>query len=68
MSPSDDDDKFLHNIIREGTNHPSSLEDDAPEDDSSQYLNDTGDGDDKQMEIAQEDVQAEVYEIHVYIN
>jgi hypothetical protein len=57
MSPSDDDDEFLHNIIREGTNQPPSLEDDAPK---GQYLNDTGDGDDERMEIAQEEVQAEV--------
>jgi hypothetical protein len=46
MSSSNDNKEFLHNIIDEGTNHPSSLEDDAPEDDDSQYLNDTGDGDD----------------------
>jgi hypothetical protein len=63
-SPSDDDDEFLYNIIHEGTDHPPSLEDDAPEDDGSQYLNDTGDGDDEQMEIAQEEIQVEVYEIH----
>jgi hypothetical protein len=54
MRPSDDDDEFLHNIIREGTQHPPSLEDDAPKDDGSQYLNDTGDGDAEQLEIAQE--------------
>jgi hypothetical protein len=29
MSPIDYDEDFLH-IIREGTNHPPSLEDDAP--------------------------------------
>jgi hypothetical protein len=52
MSPSNDNQEFLHNIIPEGTNHPPSLEDDAPEDDGSQYLNDIGDGDDEQMEIA----------------
>jgi hypothetical protein len=40
MKPSDDDEEFLHNIIRQSTNHPPSLEDDAPEDDGSQYLND----------------------------
>jgi hypothetical protein len=68
MSPSGDEDEFLHNIMREGTNHPPFLEDDALEDDGSQYLNDTGDGNDEQMEIAQEEVQAEVYEIHAYIN
>jgi hypothetical protein len=68
MSPSDDDNEFLHYIIREGNNHPPSLEDDAPEDDGNQYLNDTGDGDDEQMEIALEEVQGEVYEIYAYIN
>jgi hypothetical protein len=52
MSPSDVDDEFLNNIIREDTDHPPSLEDDAPEDDGSQYLNDTDDRDDEQMEIA----------------
>jgi hypothetical protein len=41
MSPSDDEEEFLHNIIREGTNHLLSLEDDAPEDYGSQYLNDS---------------------------
>jgi hypothetical protein len=50
MSPIDDDKEFLHNVIRACTNNPLSLEDDAPEDDG----NDTGDGDDEQMEIAQE--------------
>jgi hypothetical protein len=43
-------------------------EDDASEDDGSQYLNNNGNCDDEQMEIAQEEVQAEVYEIHAYIN
>jgi hypothetical protein len=67
MSSIDDDREFFNNVIREGTNHPPSLEDDAPEDDGSQYLNDTGDSDDEQMEIAQEEVQVEVYEIDAYI-
>jgi hypothetical protein len=68
MSPSGDDDEFLYNIIREGTSHPPSLENDAPKDDGSHYLNDTGDGDDEQMKIAQEEVHAELYEIRAYIN
>jgi hypothetical protein len=37
MSPIDDDEEFLHNVIHEGTDHPPSLEDDAPEDDGRQY-------------------------------
>jgi hypothetical protein len=45
MRPNDDEDEFLHNIIREGTQHQPSLKDDAPEDDSSQYLKDIGNGD-----------------------
>jgi hypothetical protein len=68
ISPSEDDDEFFHNIIHEGTNHPPSLEDDSPKDDGNQYLNDTSNGDDEQMEIVREEVQAEVYEIHGYIN
>jgi hypothetical protein len=64
MRPGDDDEEFLHNIIREGSQHPTSLD----EDDGSQYLNDSGDGDTEQLEIAQEEVEAEVYGIHGYIN
>ncbi|RLM61707.1 anthocyanidin 5,3-O-glucosyltransferase-like [Panicum miliaceum] len=59
MRPGDDDDEFLHNIIREGTQHPPSLEDEAPEDDGSQYINDIGDGDAEQLEIAHEVVEDE---------
>jgi hypothetical protein len=40
MSPIDDDEAFLHNVIHEGTNHSPSLEDDEPEDNGIQYLND----------------------------
>jgi hypothetical protein len=68
MRPNDDEEEFLHNIIREGTNHLPPLEDDAPDDDGSQYLNDTSDGNAEQLEIAQEEVEAEVYGIHAYIN
>ena len=41
----DDDEAFLADIIGTGTHHN---EEDATEDDGSQYLNDTGDGDDNQ--------------------
>jgi len=41
----DDDEAFLADIIGTGTHHN---EEDAAEDDGSQYLNDTGDGDDNQ--------------------
>jgi hypothetical protein len=68
MRSSDDDEEFHHNILCEGTKHPTSLEHDAPEDDGSQYLNDTRDGDAEQLEIAQEEVEAEVYGIRAYIN
>ena len=43
----DDDEAFLEDIIGTGTHH---YEEDAAEDDGSQYLNDTGDGDDNQPE------------------
>ena len=39
----DDDEVFLADIIGMGTHH---YEEDAAENDGSQYLNDTGDGDD----------------------
>jgi hypothetical protein len=69
MRPIEDDEEFLHNIIREGTHqHPASLEDDAPEDDGSQYLNNTSDGDAEQLEIAQEEIEAGVYIIRAYVN
>ena len=43
----DDDEAFLADIIGMGTHHN---EEDAAEDDGSQYLNDTGNGDDNQIE------------------
>ena len=43
----DDDEAFLADIIGTGTHH---YEEDATEDDGSQYLNDTGDSDDNQTE------------------
>ena len=61
----DDDEAFLEDIIGMGTHH---YEEDAAEYDGSQYLNDTGDGDDNQQEemIVQDD-SAELYTIHAYI-
>ena len=64
----DDEEAFLADIIGMGTHHN---EEDAAEDDGSQYLNDTGDGDDNQPEqtIVQDD-STEVYTIcaYIYIN
>ena len=61
----DDDEAFLVDIIGTGMHHNK---EDAAEDDGSQYLNDTGDGDDNQTEqtIVQDD-SAEVYTIRAYI-
>jgi hypothetical protein len=70
MAHSDDEQEFLlHRIIREGTMDPSSLEDDArDEDDGSQYFNQSGDGDaDEQLENAEEQDEAEVYGFHAYM-
>ena len=59
----DDDEAFLEDII--GTGH---YEEDAAEYDGSQYLNDTGDGDDNQPEeTTAKDDNAEVYTIRAYI-
>ena len=61
----DDDEAFLADIIGTGSHHN---EENAAEDDGSQYLNDTGDGDDNQPEkMTVQDDSAEVYTIHVYI-
>ena len=62
----DDDEAFLEDIIGAGTHH---YEEDAAEDDSSQYLNDTSDGDDNQPvnSVTVQDVSAEVYTIRAYI-
>ena len=61
----DGDEAFLADIIGTGTHHN---EEDAAEDDGSQYLNDTCDGNDNQTEqtIVQDD-SAEVYTICAYI-
>ena len=62
----DDDEEFLHSIIREDTQHEGPFEGDAPEYDGSEYLNDTGDGKEEEAieEMAVEDVGAEVYWIN----
>jgi hypothetical protein len=67
MRSIDDDEFILHDIVRESSQQQASLEDDAPEDEGSQYLNDTVDGDAKQLEIAEEEVEAKVYGIRAYI-
>ena len=61
----DDDEAFLVDIIGTGTHHN---EEDAVEDDGSQYLNDTSDGDDNQIEqMTVQDDSAEVNTIRAYI-
>ena len=61
----DDDEAFLADIIGTGTHHNK---EDVAEDDGSQYLNDTGDGDDNQTEqTTMQDDSAEVYTICAYI-
>ena len=61
----DDDEAFLADIIGMGMHH---YEEDATEDDGSQYLNDTGDGDENQTEqTTVQDDSAEVYTIRAYI-
>ena len=61
----DDDEAFLVDIIGMGTHH---YEEDAAKDDGSQYLNNTGDGDDNQTEqTTVQDDSTEVYTIRAYI-
>ena len=61
----DDDEAFLENIIVTGAHQ---YEEDASEYDGSQYLHNTGDGDDNQPEeMTVQDVSAEVYTIRAYI-
>ena len=61
----DDVEAFLADIIGTGTYHN---EEDATEDNGSQYLNDTGDDDDNQTEqTTVQDDSAEVYTIRAYI-
>ena len=60
-----DDEAFFEDIIGTGTHH---YEEDAAENDGSQYLNNTGDGDDNQPDqTTMQDDSAEVYTIHAYI-
>ena len=59
--------EFLHSIIREDSRHEGSFQDDAPEDDGSQYLNDTGDGNAEQPEIEEEKIGTEVHMQFVHI-
>ena len=42
---------IIHNMILEGTQHEGCFQEDAPEDDGSQYLNDFGDGDADHPEV-----------------
>ena len=64
----DDDDAFLEDINGLGTHNQEAYEEDAAEYDGSQYLNDTGDGDDNQPEeTTAQDGNAEVYTIRAYI-
>ena len=61
----DDDEAFLENIIGTGAHQ---YKEDASKYDGSQYLNDTGDGDDNQPEeMTVQDDSIEVYTIHAYI-
>ena len=61
----DDDEAFLADII--GTSMHQN-EEDAAEDDGSQYLNDTSDGDDNQTEqTTVQDDSVESYTIRAYI-
>ena len=65
----DDDDAFLEDINGLGTHNQEAYEEDAAEYDGSQYLNDTGDGDDNQLEeTTVQDDSAEVYIIRAYIS
>ena len=67
----DNDEAFLADIIGTGTHH---YEEDAAKDDGSQYLNNTGDGDDNQTEqrlckmIAQRYIQFVLIYINIRIN
>ena len=61
-----DDETFLADIIGTGMHHN---EEDAAEDDGSQYLNDTGNGDDNQPEeMTVQDDSAEVYTMRAYVS
>ena len=60
----------LHEMIQEGTQAKGCLQEDEHEDDGSQYLNDTSDGDgdaETLEEMHVEDVGAEVYGIRSHV-
>ena len=40
-----EDESIIYDMIQQDTQREGSFQEDAPEDDGSQYLNDTGDGD-----------------------
>jgi len=59
-----EDEYALHEMIQEGTQAAGCFQEDQNEDDGSQYLNDTGDGDAETMEeMHMEDDIPEVYGI-----
>jgi hypothetical protein len=63
-----EDEYALHEMIQEGTQVAECLQEDEHEDDGSQYLNDTGDGDAETLEeMHVEDVGAEVYGIRAHV-
>ena len=65
-----EDEYALHEMIQEGTQAVGSFQEDQNEDDGSQYLNDTGDGDgdaETLEEMHVEDVGAEVYGIRSHV-
>ena len=60
----EDDEYALHEMIQAGTEAAGSFQDEQNEDDGSQYLNDTGDGDaETREEMHVEDDIPEVYGI-----
>ena len=66
----DYEDKYIiHDMIQEGTQHEGFFQEDAPKDEGSQYLNDTGDGDAEILEeVTVEDIGAEVYGIRALMS
>ena len=63
-----EDEYVLHEMIQAGTEAAGSFQEKQNEDDGSQYLNDTGDGDAETLEeMHVEDVGAEVYGIRSHV-
>ena len=59
----DEDEEFaLHEMIQAGTEAAGSFQEEENEDDGSQYLNDTGEGDDDNRE--EMDVQDDIPEVY----